>query len=213
MKIRTPLGVLGASIALLAIGTQPMLAAGGLRVTAEAGGAGIAAVTAFGSDLSSKPFPNEAGGDEAQTCDEAPLEACTRVMVDAYGANGRDTAPRDGVIDKIRIIAMDDGSARLFMARLDPSDPSQAKVTRKGPTFSYIGQPDSGPVFVNVIDIPDMVVKKGERIAIKAVKFSGLRGGSGSGQSLDFQPGLLVGAPYAPSDTDGWFMLVQAIYR
>jgi hypothetical protein len=212
MNIRKSIAILSATVALLALGAQPMLAVGGLRIASPTA-VEPAAPTVFGSDLSSKPFPNEAGGDAAQTCDESPTKSCTRVMVTAYGAAGRAKAPRDGVITKIRIIAMDSGSARLFLAKLDPNNPDRAKVVRKGPVFSYQGQPDNGPVFVNTIDIPDIAVKKGERLAIKAVKFSGLRGGSGSGQSLDFQPALAVGGGYQLADDDGWTMLIQAIYK
>jgi hypothetical protein len=211
MNLRKSIGILSATAVLMALGAQPMLAIGGLRSAPSS--VSPAAASFFGSDLSSKPFPNEAGGDSAQTCDESPTTACTHVMVTAYGSNGKAQAPRDGVIDKIKIIAMDDGEARLFLARINPNNPDQAKVTRKGPKFSYQGQPDSGPVFVNTIDIPGITVKKGERLAVKAVKYSGLRGGSGSGQSLEFQPGLVVGAPYADADDDGWFMLITAIYK
>jgi hypothetical protein len=206
MKLSRTIGLLGATAMLLVLGSSPMLAGsdGSTRGT----------INAFGADLSSKPFPNEAGGTGPQTCDENPSAACTRVMTQAYGTNGRLKAPRNGEIDKIKIIALDDGTARLFMAKIDPSDPFSAKVTRKGPQFSYQGQPDTGPVFVNTIDIPNMTVLKGEVIALKAVELSALRGGSGGNRHLEFQPGLTVAEGYRESDDDNSFhMLVRVIYE
>jgi hypothetical protein len=211
MKLDRTMAILGMSVALLAAGAQPMLAAGGLRTAPDA--PSPAAATVFGSDLSSSPFPNEAGGDTAQTCANA-LAACTRVMTQAYGTNGILKAPRNGVIDRIRIIALDPGTARLFLARLDPGDPLGAKLTRKGPKFSFEGQPDNGPVLTNEVDIPDVAVRKGEVLAIRAVRFSGLRGGSGGIRHLEFQPQPPVGGSFETADDDNSFhMLIQAIYE
>ncbi len=90
----------------------------------------------------------------------------------------------------------------------------KAKLTRRGPAFTYDGQPDDAvDGVIDTIDIPNVVVKKGEVIAIKAVKFSGLRGGSGGNRHLEFQPQPAVGGGYTTADDDNSFhMLVQLIY-
>jgi hypothetical protein len=205
MRTRTTLGIIGTAVALLALGSQPLLAAE----------PSPSAATVFGSDLSSFPFPSETGGDNPQTCDEDPDATCLRVMTQAYGANGKLKAPRDGTIKAIRIIALEDGSARLFLARLDPNDPFSARVTRKGPAFSYQGQPeDSDEVFVNYIDIPDVAVKRYEVLALRAVRLSALRGGSGGNRHLEFQPIPAVGGSFTEADDDNsYHMLIQAIYK
>ena len=207
MKTRRTIGIVSAAIALLIVGAQPMFAN-----DSAIDGATIQSATAFGADLSSKPYPNEAGGQDAQTCDESPADACTRVMTAAYGTHGILKAPKSGTIGKIQVIALDPGSFRLYMVKANPNDSNQYKATRKGPKVSYVGQPNSGPTKVETFNI-SMHVEKGEQIAIKAGLFSALQGGSGNNHSLEFQPGLQVGAPYSTADNDGWYMLIRLVYN
>ena len=206
MKTRRTIGIVSAAIALLIVGAQPMFAN-----DSAIDGATIQSATAFGADLSSKPYPNEAGGYNAQTCDESPASPCTRVMIEAYGTHGVLKAPKSGTIGKIQLIALDPGSFRLYMVKANPNDSSQYKATRKGPSVSYVGQPDSGPTRVETFNI-SMHVEKGEQIAVKAGKFSAMRGGSGSNHLAEFQPSLGVGGSYTSPDNEGDFMLIRLYY-
>ncbi|MFN8622369.1 MAG: hypothetical protein U0869_16675 [Chloroflexota bacterium] len=212
MKLRSTLGILGASLTLIALTAQPMAAFGGLRGTSIAEPAAVtpAAGGSFGAKLNTDAFPsNDYTGE--QTCPD-PSNPCLRVMNRAYN-NGTAGAPKDGTISKIKVVNGEATSFRLYFVAVKNGG-AKAKVMVKGPVVNVPAQPDSDtPMVIRTIDIPDVNVKAGWRIAVKAKSTSILRCDSGNG-SYVFQPTPALGSGYATSvDTDSCAILVQAIYR
>lgn len=207
MNLRKTFGILGATVALLVLGAQPMFAIGGLRSVAPSA-VEPAAGGYFGADLDTNAFPSNAFS--GQTCPDPG--ACTRVMNRAYGG-GLIEAPKAGYVDKIKLIAGTPGSFRLFFVKVKPGT-HEAKAVKKGPIISYQGQPDSDtPMVIETFDISDIKVEKGWRLAIKSSSSSLLRCDSGNG-SFTYQPGLTVGAAYRDeTDNSSCAILIKAIYR
>jgi len=206
MKLRSSLGILVASISLLGLGAQPMLAMGGLRTASSVA---PAAGGYFGARLDSNAFPSNAY--QGQECPDPG--ACTRVMNRAYNG-GIVEAPRAGYVDKIKVVGGVPGSFRLFFVKVKPGT-HEAKAVKKGPVIDYQGQPDTagGDVVIETFDIADISVQKGWRIAIKSSDPSTLRCDSGNG-SYTYQPGLVVGDSYRDeTDSSSCAILVKAIYR
>ena len=97
------------------------------------------AVTKFGAKLTPEVQPSNAS--EAHRCEPTPGK-CSRISMEAYGRpDGGHKAPKDGTIKKIRLIAGEQGSFRLQLARAKASQ-EKAKVVYTGPKLSYDGQPD-----------------------------------------------------------------------
>jgi hypothetical protein len=207
MQLRKTIGILGATVALLALGTQPMLAIGGLR-NASPSAVEPAAGGYFGADLDSNAFPSNAF--QGQDCPDPG--ACTRVMNRAYGG-GLVAAPKAGYVDKIKLVAGTPGSFRLFFVKVKPGT-HKAKAVKKGPIITYQGQPDGNtPMVIETFNIPDIYVQKGWRLAIKSSSASLLRCDSGNG-SFTYQPGLAVGGVYRDeTDNSSCAILIKAVYR
>lgn len=92
----------------------------------------------FGAKLTTNTQPSNSS--PAHDCEPNEGLACTRVMVQAYGRN-TPKAPEDGIIGKIRLIAGDAGSIRVYIAKI--KDGTKAKVVRKGPKLTFAGQPNN----------------------------------------------------------------------
>lgn len=208
MNLRKSIGILVATTALLALGAQPMLAIGGLR-SASLTSVEPAAGGYFGADLDSNAFPSNAFS--GWPCPDSDA-SCTQVMNWAYGG-GIVEAPKNGYVDKIRLIAGEPGSVRLFFVKVKPGT-KQAKAVKKGPILNYSGQPDDDvPMTIQTFDIPDIYVKAGWRLAIKGKNPSLMRCDAGNG-SYVYQPGLVVGAAFRnATETDSCSILIKAIYR
>jgi hypothetical protein len=213
MYLRKTLGLLGASVALLAISAQPMAAFGGLRGTSiaePASAVGPAASGSFGAKLNGDAFPsNDFSGE--QTCPD-PATACLRVMNRAYNG-GTAGAPHNGWVSRIKVVGGEATSFRLYFVQVKNGG-SKAKVMVKGPVVNVPAQPDDNtPMVIKTVDIPDVYVKTGWRIAVRAKSTSILRCDSGNG-SFVFQPAPALGSGFATAvDTDSCAILVQAIYR
>jgi hypothetical protein len=188
-----------------------MLLAG--QVTAAAG------PVRFGANLSSSLFPDNAYS--GQTCDHeltggSATYACTWIENLAKNsatplASAR--APKDGFINKIRVISGKGGSVKLFLARYKPAT-NQGKVVKAGPTITYNTDPCNPDCHVQTISISPLQVHKGDMLSIRTAKTSILSCNSGSNSTALFQPPLAVGGPFTTADdTSGCFLLLQAQYQ
>jgi len=171
------------------------------------------AATPFGAKLTPDVQPSNAG-----TAHPCPIEgqACTRVLMDAYGRPDQPAAPRKGTIKRIKLIAGEAGSFKLQLARVGAAS-QQAKIVRNGPTIDYEGQPqiEEDPETYRVESFRvNLKVGKGERLAIRSKATSTLRCSSGGPNQLIFQPPLSLGNPFTTaSDTDGCWLLLEAVIR
>jgi hypothetical protein len=212
MKLRSTIALLGASLTLVAVTAQPISAFGGLRTfsVAEPSAVSPAAATSFGAKLDTNAEPsNDFSGE--QTCPD-PATACTRVMNRSYGG-GAVGAPHDGWVSRIKVVNGEATSFRLYFVQVKNGG-AKARARVKGPVVNVPAQPDgNAPMVIRTIDIPDVYVKTGWRIAVKAKSTSILRCDSGNGSHV-YQPALAVSTTYSTeADTDSCAILVQAIYR
>ena len=169
------------------------------------------AATKFGAKLTPEVQPSNAS--QAHPCEPAPGK-CSRISMEAYGRpDGGHKAPKDGTIKKIRIIAGEEGSFRLQLARAK-ADQEKAKVVYTGPKLSYDGQPDGNEPYAIESFKVNVHVEKGDHLGILSRKTSMLRCSSGGANQLLFQPPLSVGIPFQTADaTDGCWLLLEAVYK
>jgi hypothetical protein len=165
----------------------------------------------FGAKLTTNTQPSNAG--PAHHCNTSSTpEPCSWVMNQAYSNAGHEGAPRDGTIVKIRVIAAQPGSFQLQLVKTKPSGVSIVK--KNGPVITYQGQPDNISDYLIESFSVSIPVRQGWRLAEKASSTSTLRCDSGGSRSLQFDPPLALGAAgRSPDDTDGCFMLIQAIEK
>jgi hypothetical protein len=176
----------------------------------------------FGSDLKNNDgsVTQPANSAPAHYCDPTPGHPCTRVAVafgDTGAAGGHVTAPRDGVIKKIKLVAGTPGHFRLQLAKvknlaLGPGT-GKAKVVEQGPRINYGSSVDGLDYDIQTIHV-HVPVKEGEYLAIKSKRTSTLKCQSGSTEQLLFQPPLALGGPFEWNDTDDdCTMLLQAVIK
>jgi len=175
----------------------------------------------WGSKLTSTVQPQNYD----RSCDpdiNAPNPLFTWMFRHVYHRTGGETAPKDGYIDKVRLIACSPGSFYLQFGKVreDPSHPGeyQAKIRTTSSKVSFLGDSDgcgvSGHYDVETIDIHDIKVYKGEYFGIKAKYPKALRCNSGSPNVLEFVPPLANGSSYTdPNDTNGCDPLIELQYQ
>jgi len=170
----------------------------------------------FGSKLTNADGSVRQPANAPRACDvTGPHEGdpCTVVSLIAAGFDtpGHEKAPKDGVINKVRLVALNAGSFRLFFAKAQPGS-NQAKVVKKGPTINFSGD-SSSPYTIEVKNV-NISVKKGWYIAVQASQFQTVSCTSGSTALLEFQPPLVVGHPFETADGhNGCNLLVQLQYQ
>jgi hypothetical protein len=138
--------------------------------------------------------------------------ACTWILLDAFNG-GADTAPQNGTINKIRILNGAGGSFKVVTARKNGS--GQFKVTHMSDKVTYATDPCDFPeeCVRHAYNITPLAVATGDYIGIKTKKTSTLRCDSGGSKVALFTPPLVVGGAYTtPTDTDGCWLMVQAVY-
>jgi hypothetical protein len=137
-----------------------------------------------------------------------------------FNRAGGQKAPKNGFIDKVRVIACSPGAFYLLLGkvRADPNEPGQyqAKVRKIGPKVEFQGDADgcdNGTYDINVINIPNVWVNKGEYFGVRGKKPRAWRCNSGSPNVLEFVPPLLAGGSYTdPDDTNGCDPLIELQY-
>lgn len=169
MRNKTFFGVLGAGLALVA-------------TPASAG-------TIFGSKLNHEPTP-------AEVCKPTrPGDMCSWVMTIAQQNVGKEPAPRNGTIVKLRLRSCSPGSFVLQLARLNAAG-NRARAARIGPAINYRGNPNNctGGTFIEtfVVNVP---VLRGEHLGVIATKVGFIYNASGDGTHV-FDPLLPDGGPF-----------------
>jgi hypothetical protein len=187
MRIRIFFGIFGAGLALLA-------------TPASAG-------TIFGSKLNHEPTP-------AETCKPTrPGDMCSWVMTIAQQNVGKEPAPRNGTIVRLRLRSCSPGSFVLQLARLNPAG-DRARAVRIGPAINYKGSPNNcegGNVIETfTVNVP---VLKGEHLGVIATKVGFIYNASGDGTHV-FDPLLADEGPFRPagSGLGSGILLLNAEY-
>jgi hypothetical protein len=191
---------------LLALALPAALAASAVALTAPAP---ADAAKWFGAELTENVQPSNSM--PAHPC--SLPGSCTRVLNDAYGAPGRERAPKKGRVRTIKLIAGGPGSFRLQLVKVKgQGDDAKVKVKRQGPVINYTGQGDPEAETYKVEKFKVRVkVKKGWYLAAKGDLTSMLRCSSGGPNILELSPGLPKRSPFTKvSDTDGCWLLMEA---
>lgn len=167
------------------------------------------AATTFGSKLNHEPTP-------AETCNSRkPSNMCSWVMTIAQANVGKEVAPINGTIAKLRLRSCSKGSFVLQMVRAETAT-DQARAIRTGPTINYVGDPKNcnGGTFIETFNV-NVPVLAGERMAVVATKVGFIYNASGDG-TLVFDPPLADGGTFRTTTGEGLgsgILLLQAIYN
>jgi hypothetical protein len=202
--------------------TRLTAAAASLATVAAMGVIGVSTASAaikFGADLNSETQPSNASNASCHKADETlTTNPCTRVattFADVGAVNNKITAPKDGTIKKIKLVAGTPGVMTPFVVRLKDFDTSnytaKGKATAKGPKINYVSSILADSYKVQSFPV-NIKVKKGQFLAIRSKRTSMERCNSGGGKQLLFQPPLKIGDPFAPSNGQGeCVLLIQAV--
>jgi hypothetical protein len=134
--------------------------------------------------------------------------------VDRQIVNGTatETAPRNGRIAKIRLVACaPKGSFVLQVVRVRES-PERARVMSTGPVINYKGTTRNCTVSNNFdieefdVDVP---ITKGDSLAVIATQVRFVYN-PGSGPSIMFDPPLAEGDAFRTTSLDSGFLMLQA---
>lgn len=145
-------------------------------------------------------------------CTNPKSDMCTWVMREAQGNPRRVTAPRDGVISKIRLVACaPGGSFVLQIVRVRTGE--KVVVVSTGPVINYQGTRRNCRVArgfdVEEFDV-SVPVSKGDSLAVIATEVRFMYNAS-SGPSIMFDPPLAEGdAPRTRGDLASGFLMMQA---
>ena len=169
----------------------------------------------FGADLSGSIFTNNAY--PGSTCDHlltggSGTSSCTWILV-LPDKGTQPTAPKDGKINKIKLIAGKGGSFTLQIAHFDQST-HKGQVVTTGPKITYATDPCTSSCSVQTFTISPIQVHTGDYLAIKTSKASLLDCFTGSLHTALFKPPLVAGGSnVAETGDDGCYMLLQAVYK
>jgi hypothetical protein len=176
----------------------------------------------FGAVLNNNLFPDNAY--QGQTCDHTLTGAtpganysCTWIEDSALNFNGNGfvgaRAPKDGTINKIRLVSGVGGSFKLYLARYKTTL-QQGKIIKGGQTVTYATDACNPSCHIQTISINPMQVHKGDVLAIKTSKTSTLRCDSGGDHISLYNPPLAVGGAFTnTTGTDGCYLMLQAQYQ
>ena len=174
----------------------------------------------FGADLTGSIFPNNAYSgsycDHVMTGGSGTFK-CTWIEANAFHTSGSGVAgaqaPKDGKINKIKLIAGMGGSFTLQIAHFNQSTHKGSVVTT-GPKITYATDACSPDCSIQTFSISPIQVHKGDYLAIKTAKTSTLDCFSGSLHTALFAPPLVAGNPsVTETGDDGCYMLIQAVYK
>ena len=170
-------------------------------------GTSASAATIFGSKLNHEPTP-------AEVCKQSkPGDMCSWVMTIAQQNAGKEPAPKNGTIAKLKLRSCSPGSFVLQLARVN-NETRRAKAVRTGPAINYKGNPincEGGNVIETFnVNVP---VVKGEHLAVIATKVGFIYNASGDGTFV-FDPLLVDGGGFRPEGNGlgSGILLLQAVY-
>ena len=186
-----------------------------------------AAKPGFGAKLNKSSSPSNA--ESGRRCSQGTVigfgKNCTWVAKAAFHNGNKYKAPKNGRIGKVKVVSCVKGGFRMQLARVKRSV-NKSRVVRSGPYLKYKADPrqvdddedticggeDGDDYKVQTFKV-NMLVKKGEYIAIKTKKTGTLNCSGGSGTLLHTPP-LKTGAGFKKAkDKISCTMLVRYIYK
>jgi hypothetical protein len=176
-----------------------------------------ASSTHFGAVLSTTTQPsNSPTNCDHQLNGNDGTDKCTWIEANAYNSGGSGVpgaqAPKNGTINKIKLISCHSGSFTLFIAHFNQTTHVGSVVT-KGPKISYTGQCGNTTYTIQKYTISPITVHTGDYLAISAVSVGFVRCDSGGLRTALYKPPLAVGGGSATeTDDSGCYLLLQAVY-
>jgi len=171
---------------------------------------GIFATQASSQEIFGAKFTHQLTPPEFCTTNHSKI--CSWVLMEAQGNAGKEKAPRNGTISKIRLVACaPGGSFVLQTVRVRPS-PESAKVISTGPVINYHGTKRNCTIS-NHFDIEEfdvnVPVRRGDSLAVIGTQVRFMYNAS-SGPSIMFDPPLAEGEAFRTTTLDSGFLMLQA---
>jgi hypothetical protein len=171
---------------------------------------GIFATQASGQEIFGARFTHQLTPPEFCTTNHTKM--CSWVLMEAQGNAGKEKAPRDGMISKIRLVACaPGGSFVLQTVRVRPS-PESARVISTGPVINYQGTKRNCTVSshfdIEEFDV-NVPVRRGDSLAVIGTQVRFLYNAS-SGPSIMFDPPLAEGDTFRTTGLASGFLMLQA---
>lgn len=145
-------------------------------------------------------------------CTNQKGDMCSWVMLEAQGNAGNETAPRDGTIAKIRLVACAPGGSFVLQIVSVKPGTEKAKVIRSGPVINYQGTKRncraSGHFDIEEFNVR-VPVREGDSLAVIATEVRFLYNAS-SGPSIMFDPPLAEGDGLRSTHLASGFLMMQA---
>jgi len=175
-----------------------------------AASAALFATQASGQEIFGARFNHQLTPPEFCTTNKGRM--CSWVLMEAQGNAGKERAPRDGTISKIRVVACAPrGSFVLQVVRVRQS-PERARVIRSGPVINYEGSKRNCTASNN-FDIEEfdvsVPVSQGDSLAVIATQVRFMYN-PGSGPSIMYDPPLAEGDAFRTTELDSGFLMLQA---
>ena len=167
------------------------------------------AATAFGSKLGHEPTPPE------RCRPDNASKLCTWILTIGHQNVGKERAPKNGTVAKLRLRSCTPGTFILQIARANTAT-EQGKVIRTGPLINYKGNPSNcnGGAVIETFNV-NVPVRTGDSLAIVANRVGFIYNASGDGTLL-FDPPLPDGGAFRNATTENTgsgILLLQALYN
>lgn len=181
-----------------------------LLVTFGAVSLGLLATQAWAADIFGAKFTHQLTPPEFCTTNKGKM--CSWVLLEAQGNAGNETAPRDGIISKIRLVACAPGGSFVLQVVHVRPGTRRAKVIRTGPLINYLGTKHNCTASRN-FDIEEFSVhvrvRAGDSLGVVATQVRFLYN-PGSGPSILFDPPLADGDGLRHTGLASGFLMLQA---
>jgi len=176
-----------------------------------------ASSTKFGAVLSTNTQPsNSPTNCDHQLTGNDGTDKCTWIEANAYNSGGSGIpgaqAPKNGTINKVKLISCHSGSFTLFIAHFNQST-HVGSVVAQGPKISYTGQCTNTSYTIQKYSFSAITVHTGDYLAIRGASVGFVRCDQGSLHIALYKPPLTVGGGSASMTGDsGCYLLLEAVY-
>ena len=149
-------------------------------------------------------------------CSNNRAKMCTFVLFRAQKRPDRETAPRDGIIDTIRLVACAPGQSFVLQIVRRRPGTEKFRVIRSGPVINYQGTSRncnaSSNFDIEEFDDLNVPIEEGDYLAVVATQVR-FHYSASSGDSLLFDPPLSEGQGFRGETGAEGFLMMQAVLK
>jgi hypothetical protein len=146
-------------------------------------------------------------------CNNNKAKMCTFVLFQAQKRPGKERAPRDGIIDTIRLVACAPGQSFVLQVVRRQGTTENFKAIRSGPVINYKGTTRnctaSNNFDIETFSNLNVPIKQGDYLAVVATQVR-FHYSASSGDSLVFNPPLADGGLFRSTGGAEGFLMMQA---